>query len=167
MAGLKTSPLLAGACRIGAILSGADETQLEALGRYGHALGIAFQARDDLLPYDSAPEAAGKPTDSDLGNHRPTLPVLVAYQRAGVQDRILIEKLLADGGRGPDSHTRMTEVLQRTQAAEGVRTVVAEYVRHCHRALEDLRPGPGVTELALLAERLLPKPADRSVRPAR
>jgi geranylgeranyl pyrophosphate synthase len=167
MAGLKTSPLLAGACRIGAILSGADETRLEALGRYGHALGIAFQARDDLLPYDTAPEAAGKPTDSDLGNHRPTLPVLLAYQRAGVRDRDLIEKLLADGGRGSDSHTRMAEVLRRTEAAEGVRTVVADYVQHCLRALEHLRPGPAVTELALLAERLLREPADRSVRPAR
>jgi geranylgeranyl diphosphate synthase type I len=155
MAGLKTSPLFSGACRIGAILSGADREEVAALDRYGHALGIAFQARDDLLPYDAGPSASGKPADSDLGNQRPTLPVILAHQRAAPGDRLLIEKLLADGARGADAHARMGEVLRRTGAAEAVRAVVEEQVGRCHRALTLFDPGPAVTEMAGLADRLL------------
>ncbi|MEE4544812.1 polyprenyl synthetase family protein [Streptomyces sp. V4-01] len=154
MAGLKTSPLFSGACRIGAILSGADRGEVAALDRYGHALGIAFQARDDLLPYDTEPPASGKPADSDLGNRRPTLPVILAHQRAAPDDRTLIEKLLADGARGADAQARMAEVVRRTGAPEAAREVLDEHVRRCHRALTVFDPGPGVAEMAAMANRL-------------
>lgn len=154
MAGLKTSPLLSGACRVGAVLAGADQAQVAALGRYGHALGLAFQARDDMLPYDTEPEAAGKPAGSDLANHRPTLPILCAYRLADAADRRLIETLLTDGARAADSPTRMREVLHRNGALEAVHSVVAEQVDECHRALSGLEPGPGAVELANLAEQL-------------
>ncbi len=176
MAGLKTSPLFSGACRIGAVLSGADEEQAAALGRYGHALGIAFQARDDLLPYDTCfagaagdngTAAAGKPADSDLGNRRPTLPVLLAHQLAAPADRHLVEKLLADGARGPDAHARMADVLERTGAVDAVRSVVEEYVRRCHQALALFEPGPGVAGMAALADRLARWTSPRAACPAR
>jgi geranylgeranyl pyrophosphate synthase len=167
MAELKTSPLFSGACRIGAILSGADQDRVAALDQYGHALGIAFQALDDLLPYGAGPAASGKPADSDLGNQRPTLPVLLAHRRAGPSDRLLIEKLLADAERGAHAHARMCEVVRRTGAVDAVRAVVEEEVRRCHHALARFEPGPGVNEMAALAEALRQQALPHAVRPAR
>jgi geranylgeranyl diphosphate synthase type I len=186
MAGLKTSPLLSGACRIGAILAGADPSRVEALGRYGHALGLAFQARDDLLPYDTPPETTGKPADSDLTNGRPTLPVLLAYERADMQDRLLIEGLLA-GADGtstatatlststvtatPRTRALMADVLHRTGAVGAAYALVDEQVDLCLRALDALGPGldptrgngpgsgPGTARLAALADALRRRPA--------
>ncbi|KPI30546.1 Polyprenyl synthetase [Actinobacteria bacterium OK074] len=187
MAGLKTSPLLSGACAVGAILAGASSSSTDALARYGHALGLAFQARDDLLPYDTPPHAPGKPADSDLANGRPTLPVLLAYERADVADRLLIEELLTGSGTGTasasasaasgtgsatsvvaaaddrgatTSHARtlMAGVLRRTGAVAAVYALVDEQVDHCLRALDALAPGPGTAHLAALAETVRHRP---------
>ncbi len=46
---LKTSALVRLALRLGAILSGAGASQLEALTHYANRLGEAYQMRDDLL----------------------------------------------------------------------------------------------------------------------
>jgi len=46
---LKTSALMRLALRVGAILSGATDTQLTSLSRYAELLGEAYQTSDDLL----------------------------------------------------------------------------------------------------------------------
>lgn len=46
---LKTSVLLGCACRLGALMGGADIEIQEALYRYGISLGLAFQLQDDWL----------------------------------------------------------------------------------------------------------------------
>ncbi|MFF7331702.1 polyprenyl synthetase family protein [Streptomyces sp. NPDC008150] len=167
MAGLKTSPLLSGACRIGATLAGASPASTAALGRYGHALGLAFQARDDLLPYDTPHEAAGKPADSDLANQRPTLPVLLAHRLADARDRRLLERLLAEGARGSDTRARTDAVLRRTGAFDAAHALIEEQVHECGRALSELAPGPAVTALATLAEGLRDRPVPPTTAPLR
>ena len=42
MIGLKTSALIAGSAKLGAVLGGADAKSAEALYRYGYDLGLAF-----------------------------------------------------------------------------------------------------------------------------
>jgi geranylgeranyl pyrophosphate synthase len=55
LARLKTAALFRAAALLGGLLGGGDEAALDALGRYGEALGVAFQHRDDLLD-ESHPE---------------------------------------------------------------------------------------------------------------
>jgi geranylgeranyl diphosphate synthase type II len=45
----KTGALITVSVRIGAILGGATESQMEAITRFGEKIGLAFQTRDDLL----------------------------------------------------------------------------------------------------------------------
>lgn len=52
MRNLKTSALMRLALRIGAILSGADARQLNALSRFAELLGDAYQTSDDLIDLD-------------------------------------------------------------------------------------------------------------------
>lgn len=59
---MKTGALLSAACEAGAILGGAKESEREALGRYAHALGLAFQITDDLLDTDVDAARLGKAT---------------------------------------------------------------------------------------------------------
>ncbi|MDO4749837.1 MAG: polyprenyl synthetase family protein [Eubacteriales bacterium] len=65
IAELKTASLLSAACRIGAVLGGADEFGIQAAEDYGMALGMAFQIRDDMLDELSTTEKLGKPIGSD------------------------------------------------------------------------------------------------------
>ncbi len=64
---LKTGALLAAAPRIGGLAAGADRGRIEALDRYGRALGLAFQIADDILDATSSADRLGKhPSDEAL-----------------------------------------------------------------------------------------------------
>ncbi len=82
---------------IGAALAGCDDTLLGALGRYGGAIGEAFQLRDDLLGVFGAPATTGKPTGTDLIARKATTVVIAGYElAAGAQQRQFKEFMTAD-----------------------------------------------------------------------
>ena len=74
----KTGALLSCAAAIGAEFSEAEPASVEALGRFGLELGLAFQAVDDLLGIWGDPVRTGKPAGSDLRQGKKTIPVVVA-----------------------------------------------------------------------------------------
>jgi geranylgeranyl diphosphate synthase type I len=87
-----TGPLL-----FGAALAGASGELQAALAEYGHALGIAFQLRDDLLGAFGDPHLTGKPSGDDLRDGKATLLVAEARRRAGEEGSLVIEEMLERG----------------------------------------------------------------------
>lgn len=79
----KTAALLAGCAQLGALAGGADERRQTAFYRFGHALGLAFQAQDDALGIWGDAALLGKSTDSDLVSGKKTLPVVYALAGNG------------------------------------------------------------------------------------
>jgi octaprenyl-diphosphate synthase len=49
----KTASLFEASAKIGAILAGGNETQVNALANFGRLLGIAYQIHDDLIDYNN------------------------------------------------------------------------------------------------------------------
>jgi octaprenyl-diphosphate synthase len=88
----KTASLVSGACEVGALRAAAEERAV--LRRFGDALGMAFQIVDDLLDYVGDPTVTGKPTGSDLREHKVTLPLIAALPRMGEADRRRVADLL-------------------------------------------------------------------------
>ncbi|GJF30687.1 dimethylallyltransferase [Kitasatospora sp. NE20-6] len=103
MEGGKTGALLAASAAIGAVLAGADDRVSDALQRYGHHLGLAFQAVDDLLGIWGATEVTGKPHWGDLRQRKKSLPVCAALAEGGSASRRLAELLADPEGRGEES----------------------------------------------------------------
>jgi octaprenyl-diphosphate synthase len=68
---LKTGKLIEAACLLG---SGGDAS----LGRYGAALGLAFQIADDILDCAGQTQETGKIPGTDLREGTPTMPLLFA-----------------------------------------------------------------------------------------
>ncbi len=62
----KTGALIRAAVRMGAIAGGASAQVLEAITRYGEAVGLAFQVADDMLNATATAEQLGKPVGSDI-----------------------------------------------------------------------------------------------------
>lgn len=92
---LKTSVLLAGAAKIGAILGGASAEDCQKIYRYALELGIAFQLQDDLL--DSyGDEELGKPIGGDILEGKKSCLMLNAMSRADESDRALLRQLPVD-----------------------------------------------------------------------
>jgi octaprenyl-diphosphate synthase len=87
----KTASLIAGCCRTGALLAGAETAVVEALGRFGGALGTAFQVIDDTLDYLADPSRLGKALGGDLRQGTVTLPLIHLLRREGIpaeQERV-------------------------------------------------------------------------------
>lgn len=68
----KTGALIRASVRIGAILAGANEAQLEHLTNYAEKIGLAFQIKDDILAEEGNEEIMGKPVGNDKANNKCT-----------------------------------------------------------------------------------------------
>jgi len=99
---LKTGKLFEAACLLG---SGG----VPSLGRYGLALGIAFQIADDILDCAGQTQETGKIPGSDL----PTMPLLYAAQ----EDEIVRAALAGGPLDGALARVAATEALERSRAA--------------------------------------------------
>lgn len=78
---LKTAELFRAACELGALAGGDTRAQVDALGRFGELIGLAFQLFDDVLDVTGPPERTGKPRGEDLLDGTVTLPLILAIER--------------------------------------------------------------------------------------
>ena len=84
---LKTSVLLAGAARIGAIVGNATEAQANALSQFAVNLGLAFQLQDDWLDVYGDPKVFGKAIGGDIMNNKKTFLLINAMLKATGTDK--------------------------------------------------------------------------------
>jgi len=70
----KTGEMILSAVRAGAILSGCEEDELNALTRYAENIGLAFQVMDDILDVEGESEVIGKTAGSDERMKKITYP---------------------------------------------------------------------------------------------
>ena len=82
--GGKTASLMATSCRVGALTGGRSPDVADALTAFGHAFGMVFQIRDDVLDLIAVDGQLGKPSGQDLGEGIYTLPVLIALDDPSV-----------------------------------------------------------------------------------
>ena len=83
----KTAELFAAAARIGAVVAERSLEEEEALARFGLNLGISFQLIDDALDYSASESTLGKSVGDDFREGKVTLPVILAYQAGGAEER--------------------------------------------------------------------------------
>lgn len=69
---LKTSVLLGCACKLGAIMAGAFDSEQKAFYKYGEKLGLAFQLQDDYLDSFGDADIFGKKIGGDILNDKKT-----------------------------------------------------------------------------------------------
>ena len=79
---LKTSVLLACACKIGAIMADAPAEDVENMYKFGEKHGLAFQLQDDLLEVYGDPAVFGKNIGGDITSNKKTYMLINAFNRA-------------------------------------------------------------------------------------
>ena len=78
----KTARLIQASCRLGAIAAHANAPMLSIVSDYGHQLGMAFQASDDLLDILGSGEVMGKAVKKDGTAGKQTLPRAVGVEES-------------------------------------------------------------------------------------
>jgi octaprenyl-diphosphate synthase len=109
----KTACLFSVCMRLGAILGEATPAQEEALAKYGHDLGMAFQIVDDVLDLTASEDVLGKPVASDLREGKATMAVIHALDRCTAAERGKIETILRDGAFNGVTHADILTILER------------------------------------------------------
>jgi farnesyl diphosphate synthase/geranylgeranyl diphosphate synthase type II len=91
----KTGALIVASARVGARAARATERQLEAVERYGSALGLAFQIMDDVLDVTATTDQLGKTAGRDAALRKSTYPALLGTDGATRRAAALIDDALA------------------------------------------------------------------------
>ncbi len=97
----KTGALIEAAMRLGGIAAQAPEAMLTAFGRYGAAIGLAFQIADDVLDITATTDQLGKTAGKDVAFRKSTYPALLGIAGAKARAESLVREAcqgLADQG---------------------------------------------------------------------
>ena len=90
----KTGALLKLSVRIGAILAGALEKDIDNLSNFAEKIGLAFQIKDDILSEEGKPEIMGKPAGNDKEHNKCTYVSHYGLENAKKElDKIINEAL--------------------------------------------------------------------------
>src|SRR6185436_10463967 len=132
----KTASLIAWCARVGgAVPPGLDGP----LGRYGRAVGRAFQIVDDILDCAVDESTAGKSVGHDLQEGKLTLPILMACEaQPALRERI--RAALGDKGMPAEAAAPILAAVREAGGVERARTRALGLIEEAHAELKGLGP---------------------------
>jgi octaprenyl-diphosphate synthase len=136
----KTASLVSGACEVGALR--AEPGERNALRRFGDYLGMAFQVIDDLLDYVGDKSVTGKPSGSDLREHKVTLPLIFALERMDSSARKQVERLMATPEPTDDQIAKVVGLVGEIGGLEYARERAQRLAEQAESELDALPAGP-------------------------
>lgn len=131
----KTAELFAAAAESGGVCAGASAEQAAALRRFGQELGLAFQLVDDALDYSGASETLGKNPGDDFREGKATLPLILAIQRTGAQERAFWMRTVDAREQTEDDFERARTLVHESGALEATLAAAAGYAESAKAAL--------------------------------
>jgi octaprenyl-diphosphate synthase len=131
----KTAELFAAAAEAGAVVSGASETDIQALRAYGLNLGLAFQLTDDALDYGGKTETLGKNAGDDFREGKATLPLLLAMARTGAAETAFWERTVGRLDQTDADFLRARDLILSTGALDASLDLAVDYAETAKAAL--------------------------------
>lgn len=147
----KTGVLIASACYLGALHSGASEEHIDALYKLGGIIGVVFQIVDDIIDIYSAPDDSGKTPGTDLREGVFTLPVLLAMEEDSDAGRELSVMLTGPLTEEKDVE-RALQLLEESNGRARTLDVVREYLGRADEQFDRLPQIPATDALRRLGE---------------
>lgn len=136
---LKTSVLIAGSMRHGALIAGAPEYEYNALYDFGGYLGLVFQLQDDYLDVYGDVEEFGKKIGGDILCNKKTYLLIKALELAGEQDKALLMEWLKKEKFDPsDKIKEVTGIYDQVGVKEAIRQKIEYYLGKSREALNKI-----------------------------
>ena len=130
----KTASLLSVSASSGALSVGASQANVSAMRRFGEAIGIAFQIRDDILDYMPTADT-GKPSNNDLRERKITVPLIEVLEKADEAKRAEIISLIE---RCATDESCVEQVQQWVVASGGIEAANETLKSYLQRAMSIL-----------------------------
>ncbi len=147
----KTAALLGAAMELGALCAQVSSARRAAFRNFGHYLGLAFQAQDDILGIWGKKEVIGKSNKSDLVSRKKTLPILY-----GLTQRKAFYQRWKEDTITPEDVSELARLLEKEGARNFAEKEADRLTENALDALINAQPeGKGGQALTELAEALL------------
>lgn len=151
----KTGKMVSVATEIGALIGNAQKKHLSALRRYGEYVGRAFQIQDDLLDVIADEKEFGKTIGGDLVEGKKTFLLLEAFRRAQGADKVLLSRVMKNGGIAKREVPAYRRIYYRTDAIGAARRFVERDIAKAKSELQRLPASNARTMLVWLTDMLL------------
>ncbi len=134
---LKTSVLLGGALKIGALIGGADLADAELLYSFGEHLGIAFQLQDDILDVYGDPDKFGKQVGGDILSNKKTYLLIKALELANwPQANELGDWITSTDADSDQKVSAVTEIYNQLNVRQYAEAEMEKHAEKAFNALE-------------------------------
>ncbi|MBS0010475.1 MAG: polyprenyl synthetase family protein [Bacteroidales bacterium] len=141
MVELKTSVLIAGGMKIGALLGGAGDKDADSVYAFGRNLGLAFQVQDDILDTWGNPALFGKKRGGDIVANKKTLLMIKALELSSGETLKKIQKLISGKNGDIDPDTKVNEIIsiyEELGVREFAETRANEFITRAYESLDNL-----------------------------
>lgn len=141
----------------GALLAGLGPEQVEAAGRIGTHLGLAYQLEDDVQGVFGDQESTGKPVGGDLreGKHTHLMATALTTTSAPEVRDLLHQAALSDDGRLVEITAAMRDLLTRSGALAATTAQIRANAEAALGLLDSTPlPEPLASTLSSLAEQI-------------
>ena len=138
---LKTSVLLAGALKIGALLGNAHAADADLLYEYGKNIGLAFQLQDDLLDVYGDEKVFGKQIGGDIVSNKKTFLLIKAREIAGDEDLKTLEFWLQNNNKGgrDEKIKEVTKIYDNLNIKEVTKEKILSLTQKALNLLDDVK----------------------------
>ncbi|HXA01928.1 MAG TPA: polyprenyl synthetase family protein [Cytophagaceae bacterium] len=106
----KTAVLLGYSLELGALISGADDKNIQLLREAGESIGVGFQLKDDLLDVYGDEKNFGKKKAGDIAANKKTFLLIKAMEAASDKDKKILKNLYSS------SNTKEEEKIRQVMA---------------------------------------------------
>lgn len=151
----KTAALLEASVRIGCILGGGGKKELDALSKYGHDVGVAFQIHDDLLDLTADRRKLGKPVGSDIRQGKKSIIVIHALENLSVEDAKRLSSVLGSKAIDDKKIGEVMSLIKKSGSVDYVKGRVEDFSKNAKKALKALKPSGARDVLTELADYLI------------
>lgn len=127
----KTAVLFSASGEVGALVNNRSVEEISALREFGKNLGIVFQIVDDMLDYSSKEQVLGKDLGNDFFEGKVTLPIILTYQVADLEDKKIIKDLfdknLMSAEKNQEDFAVILKLIEKYQGLEMSKKTALSY----------------------------------------
>lgn len=140
MCSYKTGILARMATKLGAILGNGSEKQIEALGKFGGTVGVAFQIQDDILNLAGEEFAKGKGVGEDIHEGKRTIMVLHTLKNANAKDKQRLLEILNAHPTDEKTILEAIAIIEKNGSMNYARTRAKELMEQSWKEVEGALP---------------------------
>jgi geranylgeranyl diphosphate synthase type II len=136
---LKTAVLIATSMKIGAIIGGGSEKDIDLISEFGRNLGLSFQIQDDLLDVYGDTSSFGKRTGGDIVTNKKTFLLLKALELASGEQQKMLQNQLSLKEFDPEEKIKdVTEIFNQLNIRQITENLANEFINKAINSLDKI-----------------------------